>query len=376
MARTKEENFDNILFWTTFILLIVGLVALFSSSIVISKQNTISEKNPQGSSTYYFFHQILYGILPGLILGFLCYKINPKKLRNLSIILYILSFLLVIIVFFPSLGFKLMGARSWANIGGFVFQPSEIAKLTLIIYFAGFFGKKIQENKIKNFKKTLLPFCFLISLIGTPLLLQPDLGTFGVICIFSVVMFFVAGGKWSHIFLLIIAGLLIGLFSSLLFPHQFERVLSFLEPNKDYLGSNYQVRQSLIAIGSGGIFGLGIGNGVQKYNYLPEPMGDTIFAIWAEETGFVGSLFLISLYLIIGWRGFIISKRVSDKFLQLLAAGITSWILIQAFINIFGVLGLIPFTGLPLPLVSYGGTAMVITLISFGILLNISKYTF
>jgi cell division protein FtsW len=374
-AKHSQNSPDLILFWVIIVLMIIGLIALFSASMIVSIQNTISPKNPNGSATYYFFHQILYGILPGIFLGFIFYKIPPQKLKNLSILLYLLTiFLLFSIFLFPQFRFKAHGASSWLIFRGITFQPAEIAKLSLIIYLAGFFTKKIKENKISKSENTLLPFLAILAPIGILLIAQPDLGTLGVIALTSLLLYFFAGGKISHILLLIFLGLFLFLISINLFPHQFERITVFLNPEKDPLGSAYQIRQSLIAVGSGGIFGVGIGNGVQKYNYLPEPMGDTIFAVWAEETGFIGTLVLISTYLIIGLRGFIISKRVSDKFLQLLACGITSWILVQAFVNIGGVLKLLPFTGIPLPLVSYGGSAIIVTICALAILLNISKY--
>jgi cell division protein FtsW len=356
-------------------MVVFGLLMLFTSSMVISKERTRTQADPTGSATYYFFHQLLFGVIPGAIFGFLLSKFSLKFFRKAAVPLYILAILSLIIVFIPIFNYKAMGATSWIEIGGFTFQPSEFAKIAIIIYLAAFFDRKIKENKMKNMRQSLIPFLTILAPLGLLLILQPDMGTLGILALISLSMFFIAGAKFSHIFLLVIAGLVLVLICAQIFPHQAQRIFTFFSPEEDTLGMSYQVNQSLIGIGSGGILGVGVGNGIQKYNYLPEPIGDTIFSVWAEETGFFGSIIIISLYLILGWRGFIISKHAPDKFSQLFAIGIVSWILIQAFVNIMSVTGLIPFTGLPLPFISYGGTAMIAMLGAMGILINISKQT-
>lgn len=375
MVRNITSNADSILIWTLAILIILGLLMLFTSSMVISKEKTQTVANPQGSATYYFFHQILYGLIPGIFLAFLLSKASLRALRKSSVLLYILALTSLLVVFIPAFQFQAKGATSWVEIGGFTFQPSEIAKLVLVIYLSAFFAKKIGENKMKKAKDVFTPFLLILTPIGILLIMQPDMGTLGVILSISLAIFIAAGAKISHVLSTIVIGLIILLIGIFIFPHQAQRVLTFINPEKDALGTSYQVNQSLIAIGSGGIFGVGLGNGIQKYKYLPEPIGDTIFSVWAEETGFLGCLIIITLYLILGWRGLIISKRAPDKFTQLMAIGITSWILIQAFLNIMAVTGLIPFTGLPLPFISYGGTALIVMLGAMGILINISKQT-
>lgn len=374
ITRITTEG-DSFLFWALTILIIFGLLMLFTSSMVVSKEKTRTEKFPEGSAVYYFFHQFLLGLLPGVLMAFFASKFSLNYFRRISILVYLLAIVLLIIVFIPSLNFQAKGAASWIKIKEFTFQPSEFAKLSLIIYLAAFFDRKIRENKIKSTKEGLLSFLCVLAPFAILLMAQPDMGTFGVIAIISFIMFFIAGAKLSHIILLIILGILLIFVGALLRPHQAQRIITFINPEKDALGISYQINQSLIAIGSGGIFGVGIGNSLQKYNYLPEPMGDTIFSVWAEETGFIGCLIIISLYLILTWRGFIISKRAPNKFTQLMAIGIVSWISIQAFLNIMAVTGLIPFTGLPLPFVSYGGSAIIATLTAMGILINISKHT-
>jgi cell division protein FtsW len=202
------------------------------------------------------------------------------------------------------------------------------------------------------------------------------MGTFGVLGLITLCMFFGIGGSFLHTFLIVLLGLSVFCLSVFfIFPYQAERVLTFLNPEEDVLGRSYQITQSLIALGSGGIFGVGFGNGIQKWSYLPQPMGNTIFAVWAEETGFIGALIIVVLYLIICWRGFIIAKKAPSKFSQTLAIGVTSWVGIQAFLHIMAVCALIPFTGIPLPFVSYGGSALIFNLIGIGILINVSRRT-
>lgn len=373
MAQDLVHQSDYILIWTLIIIIVLGLLMLFTSSIVISKERTKNLENPEGSTTYYFFHQILFGLIPGIILAYFFSKFSLNIYKKISIFALILAITTLVFIFIPSLQVRAGGATRWLEIGSFTFQPSEFAKLALIIYFAALFEKKSRDNEIKNFKKGVVPFLIIISIIGVLLILQPDMGTLGVLSFISLLMFFAAGGKFSHIFLLIILGFIVLIIGIQIFPYQAQRIFTFFNPQKDIQGISYQLNQSLIAIGSGGIFGVGIGNGLQKYNYLPQPIADTIFSVWGEETGFIGCLLVVILYLILAWRGLIISKRAPTKFSQLLAIGITSWILIQAFLNIMAVLGLIPFTGLPLPFVSYGGTALIMALGAMGILINISK---
>lgn len=376
MAKSITSEADSKLIWALAILIVFGLLMLFTSSMVVSKEKTSTPQNPEGSATYYFFHQILYGLLPGIALAFFLSKIPLRAFKRMSILLYLLAIASLSIVFIPGLQFQAKGASSWVEIGGFTFQPSELAKLALIIYLSAFFARKIKENKMTGRAgEVLVPFLIILAPIALLLVSQPDMGTLGIIALISMSIFFTAGGRFFHIFSLVVLGIILILIGAYFFPHQAQRILTFIKPEQDTLGTSYQVNQSLIAIGSGGIFGVGLGNGIQKYKYLPEPIGDTIFSVWAEETGFVGCFIIIILYLILGWRGFIISKRAPDKFTQLMAAGITSWILIQAFLNIMAVTGLIPFTGVPLPFISYGGTAIIAMLGAMGILINISKQT-
>lgn len=359
---------DLVLTWSFIILILLGLLMLFTSSSWLSLEKT-------GQSTYYLLHQILYGLLPGIVLFYLCSKISLTFLRKLIPFLFILTIISLIIVFVPNLGFESGGASRWLVVGSITLQPSEFAKLVIILYLAAFFEKKINEKKICDFKEGLIPFIVILIPFGVLLLMQPDMGTLGIICLIALLMFFSAGARFLHILFLIFLGLCVLAAGCLIFPYQVDRISTFLNQDENDLGSSYQINQSLIAIGSGGLLGIGFGNGIQKYNYLPQPMGDSIFAIWAEETGLIGSAVIMFLFLIICARGFIIAKRAPDSFSRLLAIGIVCWISIQAFLHIMAVCGLIPFSGMPLPFISYGGTALIFTLIGAGILVNISRKT-
>ena len=349
---------------------------LFTSSIVLSKEKTRSEANPSGTATYYFFHQILYGLIPGIILAYICSKISLNFFKVISPLLLISSILLLILVLVPKFSFGSGGATRWIKVGFIIFQPSEFAKLALSFYLAAFLAKKVKEKKIGSVKETILPFIVILSPFIILLLSQPDMGTLGILSIISLLMLFGARGSIGHILFLVSLGIVILFLSAFYFFHyQAERILTFLNPQEDVLGRGYQINQSLIALGSGGILGRGLGNGIQKYNYLPQPMNDTIFAVWGEEAGFVGSVIVIILFLMICWRGLIIAKRAPDVFSQLLGIGITSWIGMQAFLNIMAVSGLIPFSGMPLPFISYGSSALICSLIGAGVLINISRRT-
>ena len=339
---------------------------LFTSSMVLSEMKT-------DKITYYITHQIFFGFLPGIILAYFFSKISLDFLKKITPFFFLLVFVLLTLVLVPALGFESGGAVRWLQVGPIILQPSEFAKLAVILYLAALFEKKTKEKIMKSFKEAVLPFLFVLAPFAFLLLLQPDMGTLGIISLISLSMFFGARGSIPYTVLFICAGIFLVVIASILFPYVSDRLQTFLNPEDDTSGISYQINQSLIAIGSGGIFGVGFGNGIQKYSYLPEPMGDTIFAVWGEETGFLGSILIVWLYLIICVRGFIIAKKAASEFNRFVAIGITSWIGFQAFLHIMAVCGLIPFSGMPLPFISYGGTALICVLAGAGILINISK---
>lgn len=372
MSRYIAHRPDYFLVWTIVFLIFLGLLMLFTASSWLSLENTNGgEKN----AIYYLFHQIIYGLLPGIILGYFFFRLPLDILKKIAAIFLALGIALLCLVFIPKFSFESGGATSWIGFGDFTFQPAEFTKLFLCIYLAAFFEKKIKEKKLKSFDEGFLPFLIILFPFALLLFLQPDFGTLGIVALISLSIFFSAGGSFTHILISIFLGFLILTVGILVFGHANERITTFLNPGKDTLGEGYQVNQSLIALGSGGVFGVGLGNGIQKYNYLPEPMGDTIFAVWGEETGFAGCSFIIFLFLMLGYKGIKIAQNAPDMFSRILAIGIISWLEIQGIINIMAVSGLIPFTGLPLPFISYGGSSLIAVLTAVGILINISRRT-
>ena len=367
MIKTKTTRYpDRWLLGVTLALLLLGILILASVSATISQEKF-------GTTYYYLNHQLLYGILPGLILGFIAFKIRLEKLRKWAPGLLLVSLILLTLVFIPGIGTDFGGtAKSWLNFRIFSFQPSEILKLTFILYLAAWFASRAEKQR-KGFSQTLIAFLIVIGLIGLLLVFQPDIGTFGIIAAYAAFMYFLAGTPIWHSILILLAGAA-SLFALIkLAPYRAARFLVLLKPETDPMGIGYQIKQALIAVGSGGILGLGLGMSRQKFGLLPQPMSDSIFAIFAEETGFIGSLILILLFLIFFWRGFKIAKQTEDKFLKLTALGISCWIILQTFVNIGSMIGILPLTGIPLPFIGYGGSALIVEMIGVGILLNISK---
>ncbi|MFC1733941.1 FtsW/RodA/SpoVE family cell cycle protein, partial [candidate division KSB1 bacterium] len=275
-------------------------------------------------------------------------------------------------VFVPGFGFELNGARRWVSILGFSFQPAEFLKLGFVLYLAAYLSG--VKNKIGEFKHGLIPFALIMGIPSVILLLQPDTGTVLVLASAGIAMYITAGGKARDILILFLIGIIA--LSALAYqrPYIRDRLETFIRPGANLQESGYQLNQSLIAIGSGEIFGRGFGQSVQKFNYLPEPIGDSIFAVAAEEFGFAGAFVLIMLFLSFSFRGLKIASRAPDYFSGLLVVGIVILIISQSFINIGSMLGVFPLTGLPLLFISHGGTAMLFALGSVGIVLNISKY--
>lgn len=356
---------DYILLFTVIALLGTGLLALSSASAVLSKERF---NNPY----YYFQHQLIFGLLSGLLFGYLAYRINLKIVEKLALPAILLTFFLLILVFLPNFSFAHGGAQRWIILGPVSLQPAEIAKLSYILFLASWFKKR--GDTLDSFWEGIFPFLIMTGFLGGLLILQPAIGTTGIILVSAVTMYFAAGGKISHLVYCFLLGVLLLALLIKLAPYRIERIQAFLNPEIDPLGISYQINQALIAIGSGGIGGAGIGNSGQRYHFIPEPMGDSIFAIYAEETGYIGSVFLIGLFILFAWQGLKISLNCEDKFAKLASIGIVSWITLQAFLNIAGISKLLPLTGVPLPFVSYGGSALAITLIASGLLLNISKH--
>ncbi len=364
--KTKiRQKPDYILLGTCVILIILGILILASASAAVGVKKF-------GSTFYLLNHQLLLGLFPGIILGFLAFKKDLTWFKKNAIWLFFSNLILLLIVVFP----KIIGTNHttlrWLGWGPVSFQPAELLKLTLILYWASWWSSfKDKDIKSKNF--SLLSFFTVISVIVVLLYLQPDIGTLAVLLFLAALIYFLSDAPFWHNILIVSVGI-ISFLLLMKSGYRSNRFAVFLNPNIDPMGIGYQLKQSLITVGSGGFSGVGFGFSTQKFGvFLPELISDSIFAIFAEETGFIGSFILISLFLIFLWRGFRIAYYSKNKFEQLLAASISSWITIQAFINIGAMIGIVPLTGIPLPFISYGGSALISELVGIGILLNISK---
>jgi cell division protein FtsW len=363
----KNHQPDYILIFTIFALIFFGLVILSSASSVLSHEAF-------QQSNYFLKHQLFYSLPLGLLGFFLCQKIHYKYWQKLSFPLVLLSLVFLSLVLIPGVGYGYGEAKRWIALGPFSIQPFEFVKIAFIIYLAALLGKKKKDyNQV--IKESLIPSLVVLGAISILVLLQPDMSALVLIVLITGLIYFLAGAKMSY--LLAIAGLALLGFLALIkiSAYRMSRLIVYLHPEIDPQGIGYQINQALLAIGSGGLFGLGLGHSIQKWKYLPEPIGDSIFAITAEELGLVGAGGLVILFILLAWCGFKIAKNAPDRFGFLLAGGITGWLFFQAFINMAAISGLIPLTGMPLPFISYGGSALVASLASVGILVNISKYT-
>lgn len=356
---------DKKLLAITLVLIIFGLVVLSSAGIVDGQKKF-------GSPYYYLTHQLLYGVIPGLVGMFVLSLIDYRFWKKISLFVLIGSLALMIMIFMPNFGQGLKGATRWISLGAFSFQPSEILKLSLIIYLAAWFGNR--NERTKRWAYGTMPFLVVLSFVALLLFLQPDIGTLIVVSFISLGVYFLAGPSYKQF-----AGILLVLFLALsaiivVEPYRFDRLKAFWNPSVDTRGISYQINQSLITIGSGGLFGVGYNNSSQKQGgFLPEVIGDSIFAIIAEELGLVGSALTVGLFGVLSFFMVSIAKNAPDKFGTLLVMGINIWIMSQAFVNIAALSGLVPLTGIPLPFISYGGTAIAVLLSGMGIVFNVAK---
>jgi cell division protein FtsW len=363
--RTENEKKpDLILLLVTLLLVTVGTVMIYSSSSILAM-----ERFHDGQ---FFLKKQLFFLFLGLGVMALATRISYYKLRKLAWPGIILSVFFLLLIWVPHLGIRAGGAVRWLNLGIFSFQVSEMVKVALILFLAHFLTEK--ANHIREFREGMLvPLGIMGTLVGL-ILLQPDFGTTFIIALITFLMIFLAGGRIVHLAGLAALFLPVALWLLLHKSYRLARLTAFLDPWKDPRHSGFQIIQSLIAFGSGGTFGVGIGDGMQKLFYLPEPHTDFILSVIAEESGFIGVGLILLLYTILIVRGFRISLKAPDLFGNLLAAGLTMMLALEAFINIAGVMGLIPLKGLALPFLSYGGTSLMMSLAAVGILLNISSY--
>lgn len=362
MRRSKKS--DLVLTFSVIALVVAGLISIASASSVRGFENF-------NDPYYYFKHQLFYGVIVGIIAMFVVSNINYLIFKKLGKWCLFGSVFLLLLVFIPGIGTSYgTGSNSWINIG-FSIQPTEIVKLLFIIYLAAWLEKMGKD--LADFKKGLLSFIFALGIIAVLIMLQPDLGTLIIIACTAIAMFFMGGAPSKYIALILGGATAFFAFMVKIAPYRLARFTVFLHPELDPQGIGYQVNQALLAVGSGGVFGLGLGHSRQKFNYLPEASGDSIFAIMSEELGLLRIIVVLALFAIFIWRGFRIASNTKDRFGKFLAIGITSWITIQAFMNIGAILSLIPLTGIPLPFISYGGSSVIFSLVGVGILMNIAK---
>ncbi|NQU77160.1 putative lipid II flippase FtsW [Candidatus Falkowbacteria bacterium] len=364
--QTKEKKSDYVF------LILLGLIVLFGLAMLSSA--SVAEGLREFEDNYYFLKkQITHGLLPGLLLFFVCWKIGFRVWKKLAWLILVISIVLLVLVFLPGIGTSFgSGARSWLNIFGFSVQPSEIAKLAFLIYLAAWFDER-GGSEIKSWQYGFLPFVVVLGVVSGLVFMEPDVGTFLIIVIISLVVYFVAGARLIHLFFMTAFGFGAMILAIRLAPYRLQRLTVFLHPELDPQGVGYHINQALLAVGSGGFFGLGLGGSRQKFQYLPEVMGDSIFAVMAEELGFIFVTGFIVLFLFLIYRGLRIAKESRSDFARYLVVGIVSWWFFQAVINIGGMIGVLPMTGLPLPFISLGGTALAISLAAAGIIMNISK---
>jgi len=353
-------------------LITLVLLLLACGLIVLSSAGVVDAQRKFNFSQYYLVNQLKSGVLVGVVLFFVAFKIGYKFWRKLALPLLLFSLLLMVLVFVPALGHSAKGATRWIGLWGFNFQPAEILKFSLIVYLAAWFSQR-RESSHRGWSYSVLPFLVVLAFIVLMLALQPDIGTLGIVIAIAIALYWFAGAELKHFGALILV-LIVGFFLLAHFsPYRYNRLLAFANPQSDTHGIAYHINQAKIAIGRGGVFGVGFGQSQQKAGFLPEPVGDSIFAIAVEELGLVGAGVLIALFLALAWKLIGIARNANDKFAQLYVLGVMVWILGQAIINMAAISGLLPLTGIPLPFVSYGGTALATLLGSLGVVANIAN---
>lgn len=347
------------------ILFLFGLIMLASASAVVGFERF--------GDSYYFLKRQLGAAVIGIVLFIVFYRLDYRRWQRLAVPLLLATFILLLMVFVRDIG-QSYGtfARRWVRLGPITLQPSELAKLSIIIYLAAWFSNR--SKRLGDFKFTFLPFAFILAIIVGLVIWQPDIGTAFIISLIAGGVYFLAGGRFAYLAILIAAGLVTFLLLLQFRPHAADRFKIYLHPELDPQGIGYHINQASLAIGSGGLLGRGFGQSRAKFQYLPEVYGDSIFAVIAEELGFVAAAAVLLLLFYLLYRGLKIAVRAPDDFGRLLAGGIVLWLTGQALINISAIVGLLPLTGIPLPFISYGSSSLVTSLAAVGILANISTH--
>lgn len=362
MSRRSFSG-DRIFFIIVTMLVVGGLAMFISASLGLLARD-------DGSPWRLAFTQLVLGLIPGGIALFSLRFMPPKWLVALAVPAYAFAVLLTAAVFVPGIGETYNGATRWINLGFTTIQPSEFLKVGVILMLAWYLSR--VRGELLDFKKGLLPFGVIVGLPSLILLMQPNTSTVLVIGAASLALYMLAGAPWRDLFIIVGSAILILALLVATRPYLRERIMTYVDPARDSHASGYQIQQSLIAIGSGEFMGRGFGQSVQKFSYLPEAHGDSVFAVFGEEFGFLGATLLVLLFAAFAARGFSISAEASSMFGSLVVAGLTLIITLSAFLNIGAMLGVLPLTGLPLPFVSHGGTALLCALASVGIILNVA----
>lgn len=361
----EKQRIDYVLYYLTIIMVILGIVMVYSSSSFSAEMNN-------NDQFHYAKRQALWALIGFSVMNIAMF-FKYYKLKIFSKYILVIAMFFSVLVLIPGVGTEAYGARRWLSLGPFKFQPSELVKLASIIFISSYLDSKGDD--IRKFKKGVLPVFTVIGVIFGFVLLQKDFGTAAVILLTGFTLLFLAGIKFSHLIPISLVGIAASILAVMTKSYRLKRLVSAFNPWEDPLGAGYQTIQSLYALAAGGIFGVGLGNSVQKRLYLPFASTDFIFSIISEELGFIGASIIIIAFIVFGVRGINIARNAPDKFGFFLAAGLTFGIVMQAFINIMVVTATLPVTGITLPFISSGGSSLLITMASVGILLNISRYS-
>jgi cell division protein FtsW len=362
MVKRSNYKTDKIFLLLVLINVVFGCIMLASASAPVSMSR-------YHNTWFFIWHQLYAGVLPGLAAMWLLSKIDYRIYKKYSFLIFAAAFFLMLLVFVPGISANYGTARSWLNIFGASFQPTEVLKIAFIIYVAALLSGSESKKPGEAFFPALMALC----LVAGALIFQPDLGSLLLFCASFAALVFTAGSPLIYVSSVMAAGLAALYAFAKAAPYRAARLNVFLHPELDPQGIGYQIKQSILAIGSGGIFGLGLGHSRQKFSYLPQVINDSIFPIIGEELGLVFSAAFVALIVAIFLRGLKIARGAQDNFGRLLVVGIVSWLFAQSIMNIGAMLGVLPLTGLPLPFVSYGGTAMLASLAAAGIVLSVSR---
>jgi len=359
----KPRKIDKPFFFLSLALIVSGVFIFYSAALGFASRKSIDYSNM-------IFNQLVIGLLAGSIIAFIVFSIRYKFLKKLAPFLFIISLIAIFLVFTP-LGYDYNGARRWLSIAGVSFQPTEFLKISTIIFFSAWIAKFQKRNEKTRFG--VFSLIAVVAVSAIPLLLQPDFDAVLLVAVPLVAILLVSKAPLKEIFAYGGIGLVLVLIVGMSFGHVRDRAVSFININEDSRGANFQVQQSLIAIGSGEIVGKGYGNSIQKFKYLPEAAGDSIFAVFAEEMGFIGGVLLIVLYTAWALRGYKIAHKTKDNFSKYFITGSVTLIIVQSFVNIASMLGVLPVVGMPLVFISLGGTALMINLCIVAIILDMSS---